>query len=47
MSNPNEERERLAEEAMGRDPDKGKPCPDEPLAKTSSGDADNITPDED
>lgn len=46
MSNPNEERERLADEAMGRDPDKGKPSPDEPWAKTSSGDKDNITPDD-
>ncbi|MBA3842473.1 MAG: hypothetical protein H0X39_07610 [Actinobacteria bacterium] len=43
---PNSDRERLAEEAMGHDPDKQT---DEggPWAKTSSGDADSITEDED
>jgi hypothetical protein len=46
MSNPNEERERLAEEAMGRDPDEGNSSPNEPWAKTSSGDADNVTSDD-
>jgi hypothetical protein len=46
MSNPNEDRERLADEAMGRDPDKGDPSPAEPWAKTSSGDKDNVTPDD-
>ncbi len=47
MSDPNEDRERLADEAMGRDPDKGDPSPGEPWAKTSSGDADDVTPDDD
>jgi hypothetical protein len=46
MSDPNEDRERLAEQAMGHDPD-DEPSPDEPWAKTSSGDADNVTDDED
>jgi hypothetical protein len=46
MSDPNEERERLAEEAMGRDPDEGDPSPDEPWAKTSSGDKENVTDDD-
>jgi hypothetical protein len=46
MSDPNEDRERLAKEAMGRDPD-DEPSPDEPWAKTSSGDADNVAEDED
>lgn len=46
MSDPNTDRERLADMAMGRDPDKGDPSPDEPLAKTSSGDKDTITPDD-
>jgi len=45
--NPNEERERLADEAMGRDPKKDEPSPAEPWAKTSSGDAENITTDDD
>jgi hypothetical protein len=47
MSNPNEERERLADEAMGRDPDKDDPSPGEPWAKVGSGDKDNVTPDDD
>jgi hypothetical protein len=42
---PNADRERLADEAMGRDsgdqPESG------PWAKTSSGDADSVTDDED
>jgi len=46
MSDPNKDRERLADEAMGRDPDKD-PSPAEPWAKTSSGEADEITPDDD
>ena len=45
MSDPNTDRERLADEAMGRDPDKTNDG--EPWAKTSSGDADSITPDDD
>ena len=44
--NPNEERERLADEAMGKEPDRKEPDPGEPWAKTSSGDADSITPDD-
>jgi hypothetical protein len=47
MADPNEERERLAEQAMGRDPDREAPSPDEPWAKTSSGDKDDVTDDED
>jgi hypothetical protein len=45
-NDPNTDRERLAEEAMGHDPDK---TADEsgPWAKTSSGDADSITEDDD
>lgn len=46
MSDPNTERERLADEAMGRDPDTT-PDDGEPWAKTSSGDADSITDDDD
>jgi hypothetical protein len=42
MSDPNEDRERLADEAMGRDP-KHDPSPGEPWAKTSSGDAEHVT----
>ena len=45
--NPNDERERLADEAMGKDPDRKEPDPGEPWAKTSSGDADSITTDDD
>jgi hypothetical protein len=41
----NEGRERLADEALGRDPDKA-PKEGEPWAKTSSGDADSVTNDE-
>jgi hypothetical protein len=44
MSNPNE---RLANEAMGRDSDKGEQTPGEPWAKTSSGDKENVTEDDD
>lgn len=45
---PNEERERLADEAMGKDPDRHEqPDPGEPWAKTSSGDAEHITTDDD
>jgi hypothetical protein len=44
--NPNEERERLADEAMGKDPDHREPEPGEPWAKTSSGDAEHITDDD-
>ena len=43
MSDPNSERERLADEAMGRDPDKTPH--DGPWAKTSSGDAEATTTD--
>jgi hypothetical protein len=46
MADPNDERERLADEAMGRDPDKESPSPDEPWAKTSSGNADDVTDDD-
>ena len=46
MSDPNEDRERLADEAMGRDPEK-EPDPGEPWAKVSSGDKDAVTPDDD
>ena len=46
MSDPNEDRERLADEAMGRDPEKT-PDDGEPWAKTSSGDKDDVTPDDD
>ena len=46
MSDPNTDRERLADEAMGRDPDDA-PSDDEPWAKTSSGDADAITENDD
>ena len=42
----NTDRERLADEAMGRDPDKT-PDDGEPWAKTSSGDADNVTENDD
>jgi hypothetical protein len=45
MADPNKERERLADEAMGRDPDDA-PSPDEPWAKTSSGNADEIVDDD-
>jgi hypothetical protein len=41
----NEGRERLADEAMGRDPDE-EPSDGEPWAKTSSGDADSVTEDD-
>jgi hypothetical protein len=44
MSDPNADRERLADQAMGRDPDESPSG--EPWAKTSSGDADNVTPDD-
>lgn len=43
---PNTDRERLADEAMGRDPDEHTP-EGGPWAKTSSGDADNVTEDDD
>jgi hypothetical protein len=46
MTNPNEDRERLADEAIGRDPDKGESSPAEPWAKTSSGDKEHITDDD-
>jgi hypothetical protein len=46
MSDPNTERERLADEAMGREPEKT-PDDGEPWAKTSSGDADDVTTDDD
>ena len=45
MSDPNTDRERLADEAMGRDPDE-RPDDGEPWAKTSSGDADSVTEDD-
>ena len=45
--NPNEERERLADEAMGKDPDRRESGPGEPWAKTSSGDAEHVTTDDD
>jgi len=41
----NADRERLADEAMGRDPDKHAPEAG-PWAKTSSGDADSVTDDD-
>ena len=44
MSDPNTDRERLADEAMGRDPDTTNDG--EPWAKTSSGEADSITEDD-
>jgi hypothetical protein len=47
MSDPNADRERLADEALGRDPDEDEPDPGEPWAKTSSGDADSVTSDDD
>jgi hypothetical protein len=47
MSDPNTERERLADEAMGHDPDEDEPSPGEPWAKTSSGDKDSVTDDDD
>jgi hypothetical protein len=48
MSDPSTDRERLADEAVGRDPDEDEePSPGEPWAKTSSGDADEITTDDD
>jgi hypothetical protein len=47
MSDPNKERERLADKAMGKDPDEPAPDDGEPWAKTSSGDADSVTDDED
>jgi hypothetical protein len=43
---PNTDRERLADEAMGRDPDEHEP-EGGPWAKTSSGDADSVTDDGD
>ncbi|HZT90628.1 MAG TPA: hypothetical protein VFA05_01170 [Gaiellaceae bacterium] len=44
---PNAERERLAREAMGRDPDGADDPPEGgPWAKTSSGDADSVTDDD-
>jgi hypothetical protein len=46
MTDPNTERERLADEAMGREPEKT-PDDGEPWAKTSSGDADDVTTDDD
>jgi hypothetical protein len=46
MSDPNTDRERLADEAMGRDPDKHA-SDGEPWAKVGSGDKDTITPDDD
>jgi hypothetical protein len=46
MSNPNDDRERLADEAMGRDHEEDDPSPAEPWAKTSSGDADSVTADD-
>jgi hypothetical protein len=46
MSNPNEERERLADEAMGKDPDR-RGDGGEPWAKTSSGDADTLADEDD
>jgi hypothetical protein len=46
MTDPNKDRERLADEAMGRDPD-DEPSDGEPWAKTSSGNADEITSDDD
>ena len=46
MTDPNKDRERLADEAMGREPD-DEPSDAEPWAKTSSGDADSITSDDD
>ena len=46
MTDPNKDRERLADEAMGRKPD-DEPSDTEPWAKTSSGDADSITTDDD
>jgi hypothetical protein len=45
-NDPNLDRERLADKAMGRDPDKPDPSPGEPWAKASSGDKDNVTPDD-
>jgi hypothetical protein len=45
-ANPNKDRERLADEAMGRDPDDTLVEEGEPWAKTSSGDADSVTEDE-
>jgi len=42
VSDPNEDRERLAEEALGREPDKGEPGRAEPWAKTSSGDKEHL-----
>ncbi|HEY0415497.1 MAG TPA: hypothetical protein VGC78_03850 [Gaiellaceae bacterium] len=46
MSDPNTDRERLADEALGRDPDQDDPSPGEPWAKTSSGDKESITDDD-
>jgi hypothetical protein len=46
MTTPNEDRERLAEQALGRDPVRDEPSPDEPWAKTSSGDKDHVTGDD-
>ena len=45
-NDPNSDRERLAEEAMGHDPDR-KAEGGGPWAKTSSGDADSVTEDDD
>jgi hypothetical protein len=42
----NSEREELAEKAMGRDPDR-ESAPSEPWAKTSSGDKDTLTDEDD
>ena len=42
---PNTDRERLADEAMGRDPDEHE-AEGGPWAKTSSGDADSVTGDD-
>jgi hypothetical protein len=45
MTDPNNEREELAEKAMDSDPNR-ESGPSEPGAKTSSGDKDNGNPDE-
>jgi hypothetical protein len=47
MTDPNKDRERLADEAMGKELRDPEPSPDEPWAKTSSGDKDKITSDDD
>jgi hypothetical protein len=49
MSDDNKERERLADEALGRDADNKEEKEDSasgPWAKTSSGDADSVTEDD-